>query len=435
MSSAPPSDVFLLPLESGSADTNSRELLRTFSAEHGSLPANHSSRPAGSSKVVAPSVWFVGDDANYLLRTLLDLTLLELAACPVVLYGPSQTGKTVLADAIAKRWARGLFFRHRLARELLAGEAEESPGSGPALRLRSKAQCLSAAEWSYQLREALDTKSLDSFFDRFLLAGAVMIDDLHQLQNSPFAQEQLVFLIDRLVAAEIPVLFTLNQAPQKLENFRPDLVSRLLGGLILPVGQPGYSARQKIALDKAEELGLRFEPDALNWLLELPQMESYPGLLGTLKQIQLAGRKKTTPWGIEDLQALLCLPDEEAALAWPEWIIDATADHFELTADILQGTSRRQTAVIARGLAMVLIRSLCHCPLTELGALFGNRDHSTVLNALESTKKRLVSDEHLLASAHRLTLQLKQIAGREKLPFSEQSLPDWLRPQFYSREH
>lgn len=442
MSSAPPSDVFLLPLESGAAEVHPWDSLPESGISQGtglSLSSDHSPSARSSSdrehRRVEPPTWFVGDEANHLLRVLSDLTQLDFLAGPLVLYGPSQTGKSVLADALAKRWARNLFFRRGFSfqRELVPEQPTDQTASLPPendlTRLaRSKAICLSAFEWSYQLQEALDTNSLPSFHNRFLQAGAVMFDDLQQLQSSPFSQEQLVQLIDRLTATGVPVICTLSAAPHEVSGLRPDLTSRLLGGLLLPVCFPGQAAREKLTRDWAREMDLKFSPAGLEWLLKLPQTHSYSGLLGTLRKLQAAARPPATCWEPADLQARLCLSPEEAKLTWPELIIATVAEHFELDPELVRGPSRRQTSVLARGLAMTLIRALCRCPLAELGSLFANRDHSTVLNALESTAARFANDESFRMCTSRLWARLEQIASLHRLPFSADLLPEWLSP-------
>lgn len=436
MSSAPPSDIFLLPLESGSAEIHPKDPLSGcgIAQETGSALCSEPLFPARLSsdrvlRQVEPPAWFVGDGANDLLRILSDLTQLDSLAGPVVLYGPPQTGKSVLAETLAKRWARNLFFRRGLVPEPFADQVDTQPlGNEPTRLARSKAICLSAFEWSSQLQEALDTKSLPSFHNRLLQAGAVMLDDLQQLHSSPFSQAQLVQLIDRLTAANVPFVCTLPAAPHLVSDLRADLTSRLLGGLVLPVDFPGQSAREKLARDWAREMELGFSPAGFAWLLKLSQTHSYSGLLGTLRNLQAAALPQTSCWEPADLQARLCLSNDEAKLTWPELIIATVAEHFELDPDLIRGRSRRQTSVLARGLAMTLIRALGHYSLAELGSLFSNRDHSTVLNALESTEKKFFNDDQFRAVTSRLLLKLEQIASLHRLPFSIESLPAWLHP-------
>jgi metal-dependent HD superfamily phosphatase/phosphodiesterase len=65
---------------------------------------------------------------------------------------------------------------------------------------------------------------------------------------------------------------------------------------------------------------------------------------------------------------------------------------------------------------MTLIRSLCDCPLTVLGSLFGNRDHSTVLHALQTTSKKLEKDLTIQASVEQIVDKLRLLAGFHRLP-------------------
>ncbi|MFM7739494.1 MAG: DnaA ATPase domain-containing protein, partial [Planctomycetota bacterium] len=189
---------------------------------------------------------FLADNANALLRVFDDLSCLESVSSPIVLYGPSQTGKSLLSRSVAQRLAKVRAYRsyqHSVA-EAANTVSQAELGEDAAGSVFGRAISVSAADWSRQLQEAIETNSLTEFRERFVAAGTVQIDDLTQLKNSPFSQCQLVILLDLLEEAGVPVFVTSAQHPAQLEEFRPDLVSRLLGGMVLPVKLPGPAAKR-----------------------------------------------------------------------------------------------------------------------------------------------------------------------------------------------
>jgi chromosomal replication initiator protein len=69
----------------------------------------------------------------------------------------------------------------------------------------------------------------------------------------------------------------------------------------------------------------------------------------------------------------------------------------------VKGKSRQQTTVEARSLAMYLSRELTDLTLAEIGRLFGNRDHTTVLHACRKVAALAGSE----AATARLVQELK----------------------------
>ena len=75
-----------------------------------------------------------------------------------------------------------------------------------------------------------------------------------------------------------------------------------------------------------------------------------------------------------------------------EAIQQLVADHFKLTQEQLTGKGRKQDVATARHIAMFLVRSLIGSRFTAIGLHFGNRDHSTVIHAVNTVEKKCKND-------------------------------------------
>lgn len=71
-------------------------------------------------------------------------------------------------------------------------------------------------------------------------------------------------------------------------------------------------------------------------------------------------------------------------------------------------TSRNQEHRIAhpRQIAMFLTREITHRALTEIGRVFGGRDHSTVIHAIRAVRQRMINDPLVRADVEALRLAL-----------------------------
>ena len=74
------------------------------------------------------------------------------------------------------------------------------------------------------------------------------------------------------------------------------------------------------------------------------------------------------------------------------------ADRFGVTLRDLRSTTRRQTIVEPRHLAMHLARSLTGLSFQAIGAYFGGRDPATVRHACQTAADRLAADPALAAA-------------------------------------
>ena len=76
-------------------------------------------------------------------------------------------------------------------------------------------------------------------------------------------------------------------------------------------------------------------------------------------------------------------------------IIRKVADHFGLKPEELTGSGRKKEVVLPRQLAMYLVRELTRASLPEIGQLFGGRDHTTVLYAIQKVQELAESDREV----------------------------------------
>jgi chromosomal replication initiator protein len=82
----------------------------------------------------------------------------------------------------------------------------------------------------------------------------------------------------------------------------------------------------------------------------------------------------------------------EAALALPGIVTaahlqDEVSRHFGLSRSTLLGPGRNHSAAWPRMIAMFLCRQITSLSYPEIGAIFGGRDHSTVISAVRKVDR------------------------------------------------
>jgi chromosomal replication initiation ATPase DnaA len=93
-------------------------------------------------------------------------------------------------------------------------------------------------------------------------------------------------------------------------------------------------------------------------------------------------------------------------------IVRATASRHGLTAGDLVGPKRTRSMVHGRNLAMYLARRLTGRSLDWIGAVFGGRDHTTVMRGIRSVETRRQADAAFAGDIENLVSEVSSPRGR-----------------------
>lgn len=296
------------------------------------------------------------------------------ARSPVIFVGANSTGKTTMAATLLSVWAD--VYAHN--------------GSPKKLNLTS------AVEFSRALTRAIKADDMPRFRHLHRECDGLLIDNIQELAGKPVAQEELLATIDYLISEGRCVVATSSELPLALNGLNRSLQSRFSAGLSVLLNTPGRQARERILKDVADEASLRLEPEQIPPLAnaideDLTAVELKGAVIRWSHQLMLNPAAAERP-----AQAVDRLLDGTSPPAIdPLDIAKAVSKEANVTLEQMKGPSRRSSIVRARGLAMFLIRQLTSESYESIGALFSNRDHTTVMNACKKTQLKLSCDTDL----------------------------------------
>ncbi|MDA7925941.1 DnaA/Hda family protein [Mariniblastus sp.] len=356
------------------------------------------SRPLGLAR-------FVGDTSNLLLKYLISEESRNNldSQWPIVLFGPSGTGKTSLALTIIS----DLTDQSDQVDEVIPfDKSKTEPSLGRPI-------FLSALEFDRRYRSAIETDSVDDFRKKLIQSAGVIIDDINRLENKTGAQAELVRVLEQMSAKNRPIVVTMPTSPQLCNGLSSRLVSRLSLGLSLPVNPPGPEARLEIIRELANINQINLSEDAAQLLADRLQV-TVPKLNHVFAQIKTSLAAETNQQSrIINASRLTQIFKKSASEieSLCSLIIKSVAKEFDLKVSDLKSNSRKQSIVMARGVSVYLNRELLGVSFLKIGSYLGNRDHSTIMHANRKIEKLISSDSDINeadSSIQSIVFKLKQ---------------------------
>ena len=276
-----------------------------------------------------------------------------IATLPTVLaiHGPGGTGKTHLIRGLVRAW------RDRYGAE--------------------SAEYFTATEFRQAMIDAIKQETVAEFRDRVRGRLLLAIDDLDRLPNDDYLQQELRSTIDAYEEKGGRLIVASARAVGSLRNLAPDVRSRLAAGLIVPATPPDVAARKRLVLLASALVGRRLTDDAAEHLAD-----AVSGTANEVFAALLELRATTSGRGQCDVpQVEQYLARRRARRPSMRVILQRVAKFYRLSQQVLKSSSRRQSVVLARGIAVYLGRELGGLSYERIGRALGGRDHSTIMHS------------------------------------------------------
>jgi len=181
------------------------------------------------------------------------------------------------------------------------------------------------------------------------------------------------------------VVITSDVSPKLLNSFDERMRSRFEWGLMTDIQAPELETRIAILRKKAENDKIRVSDEILDYMAARIS-SNIRELEGALIRVTAFAALNRTQIDMPLVQAVLkdVVPlGEDGNSIAPMEIVRAVCSYFKLTQEELFGKSRSQAIVTGRQIAMYLCREKTSMSLPKIGALFGGRDHTTVMYAIK----------------------------------------------------
>ncbi len=247
-----------------------------------------------------------------------------------------------------------------------------------------------------------DTENYDvieHFKEKYRNIDVLIIDDIQFLGGAEKTQGEFFHTFNTLYDANKQIIISSDRSPDDLKLLEDRLRTRFRWGLTANIFPPDFDLRCKILKDKMSGLeGAKLIKDDVIEYIANNCESDVRYLEGSIRRL-FAYAAMYSPPEINLDFAIEALKDYFGSSVYSNSNISkiqkAVADYFNITVENLKSKKRTADINNARQIAMYLCRMITEETTTRIGLEFGNRDHSTVLHAIEKVSKDVKNNEDL----------------------------------------
>jgi len=256
--------------------------------------------------------------------------------------------------------------------------------------------------------DGIRSNTIAAFKRRYREVDVLLIDDIQFMEGKEGLQEEFFHTFNSLHGANKQIVISSDRMPDAIPTLEDRLRGRFRWGLITDIQPPDMETRLAILRNKAERERTSVSHEVLEFIASnvttnirelegaLIRVGAYASLNKTVVDISLAQKllvdllTRTAPKPRTDEQLLIEI-----------------SDHLGFDVEAMKGKSRQRPLVLARQTAMYVFRELTDLSYPAIARLFGGRDHTTVIHAVDKTKRMMSERKQVFEQVTELVQKFK----------------------------
>ena len=250
---------------------------------------------------------------------------------------------------------------------------------------------------------ALSNHTIDEFNYRYRHVDVLLIDDIQFIASKESSSEMFFNIFNSLQSNNKQIVITSDKPPKDLKGMENRLVSRFTNGLTVSIDTPEFETAKAILKKKIEleKVDYPIDEEVLDFIAshfnrDIRELE------GSLKRLLfyklVFGKERNhidLEFALEAFQDSYSSTMEKKAELTVDEIKKCVARYYNLTVAQINSKSRTSNIIVARHIAMYLVRNLiADISFIQIGQEFGGRDHSTVMKACNKVEKNMKKDSN-----------------------------------------
>lgn len=238
--------------------------------------------------------------------------------------------------------------------------------------------------------DAIRSNSMAGLRRRYREIDVLLIDDVQFLEGKEGLQEEFFHTFNSLHGANKQIIISSDRMPDAIPTLEERLRGRFKWGLITDIQPPDLETRLAILRNKAERERVSVPAETLEFIaskISTNIRELEGALIRVTAYASLSGAPITTELAQQQLSDLLS--ETERKPRTDAELLDEIARILNFDVDALKGKSRQRPLVTARQIAMYVFREQTDLSYPSIARLFGGRDHTTVIHAVEKIQRQM----------------------------------------------
>ena len=286
---------------------------------------------------------------------------------PLFIYGDSGLGKTHLLNAIRTEISRGYPERKQL---FVHGEA-----------------------FTNELIRAIQDRTTPQFHQKYRSVDVLLMDDVQFIGGKESTQEEFFHTFNALYQDSKQIILTSDRPPKEIRTLEDRLRTRFEWGLLADVQPPDFETRAAIIQRKAEQIKFDVPDDVIEYIANR--------LKNNIRQLEGAVKKMKAYKLLQGLEpsiivAQTCikdvLNDSQPVPVTIERILSEVGRTYGVTPVDIRSTKRNSSISTARQISAYVVKEITQISLAAIGKDFGNRDHSTIVYAVQQVERNMAKD-------------------------------------------
>ena len=286
---------------------------------------------------------------------------------PLFIYGNSGLGKTHLLRAIG------------------SAIHEKNPDA--------KIEFVKGDEFTNQMVTSIREGTAYEFRQKYRNIDLFLVDDIQFIAGKEGTQEEFFHTFNSIYESGHQIVVTSDRPPIDMLRLDDRLRTRFEGSMMADVKPPDVETRMAIIRNKAGQLGMSLSDEVVVYIAEkiTSNVRQIEGVVKRLTAYREITGDLITKDTVE--KAITDVVRTGVYIPSPEDIIEETARYFSISVEDINGQRRTKNIATARHISIYLIRTLTNRTLNDIGSIYEDRNHATILASINKMEQLVGKDK------------------------------------------
>ncbi|MGZ4671146.1 MAG: chromosomal replication initiator protein DnaA [Ilumatobacteraceae bacterium] len=257
--------------------------------------------------------------------------------------------------------------------------------------------------------DGIRTNTIANYKRRYRDIDVLLIDDIQFMEGKEGLQEEFFHTFNSLHGANKQIVISSDRMPDAIPTLEERLRGRFKWGLITDIQPPDLETRLAILRNKAERDHSPVPSETLE-LIASRITTNIRELEGALIRVTAYASLNHVPISTHLAEQLLTdlMSDTYVKPRTDDELLSEMAVILGHSVEALRGKSRQRPLVTARQMAMYVFRELTDLSYPAIARLFGGRDHTTVIHAVDKIQRLMKERKQVYDQVTDLVQRLKK---------------------------